>query len=454
MKRNILITAICILSAILVLCGAALIVSQFKEPEPQWIPPATDPTTQPTTQPTETTAAPTETTEAPTEPQNQVYTLTFTGDCTLGTEYGSMSYSGSFVKVVGDNYGYPFENVLDLFQNDDCTFINFEGVLADGGTPAVKRFRFRGPTSYINILTQNSIEVANLANNHAHDFGEEGYKNTRQTMEEAGIFFAGHQECTVITTQSGLKIGMYSINFFMDEADLKKDIAWMREQGAQVIVASMHCGDEGVYAPTAKQQSYAKLFIDNGVDIVWGHHPHVLQRIEKYKDGIIYYSLGNFSFGGNHDPRDKDSVVLQQQIVITPEGEVSLGELKIIPCRLSSKTNYNDFRPTPLEEGTEEYNRVLSKLDGTFDGPDIIPDYKNEPLPTEPTAPTETTTAPTETTTAPTETTEATEETTEATEETTEATEETTEATEETTEATEEPTEATEESTEESSEPE
>ncbi len=427
MNRRSLVIIIAILAAVLILGLAALLVLDSREPEPTAPTQTQTPTTEPATQPTESTDAPTDApteppTTAPTEPPDEVFTLTFTGDCTLGTEYGSMDYSGSFVKLVGDNYQYPFENVVHLFENDDCTFINLESVLADGGTPAVKRFRFRGPTSYVNILTQNSVEVANLANNHTYDFGEEGYATTRSTLKNAGIFFAGANECTLITTDSGLKIGMYSVNFFLDEADFKKDVAWMKEQGAEVIVVSLHCGDEGHYRPKQKQYDYARFFIDNGANIVWGHHPHALQPIEEYNGGIIYYSLGNFSFGGNHNPSDKDSVVLQQQIIRSPEGEIRLGELTVIPCRVSSVKNYNDFRPTPLEEGSEEYLRVLSKLDGTFQGPDVDPPYKNDPLPTEPTEP-------------PTDPTDPTEEPTDPTEEPTDPTEESTDPTEESTES-------------------
>ena len=163
----------------------------------------------------------------------------------------------------------------------------------------------------------------------------------------------------------------------------------MRKNGAEIIVLALHKGDEGYYATTSEQERIAHTAIDLGVDIVWGHHPHVLQRMETYKDGIIFYSLGNFSFGGNRNPKDKDTAVVQQQVIRKSDGTIRLGELTIIPCQLSSITSYNDYQPTPYAVGSEAYNRVLSKLNGTYDGPDVPPAYATQPttVPTE--APTE-----------------------------------------------------------------
>ena len=144
-----------------------------------------------------------------------------------------------------------------------------------------------------------------------------------------------------------------------------------------MLFRSAHWGTEGAYHPTDKQENAAHTLIDAGVDIVWGHHPHVLQKIEQYNGGIIYYSLGNFSFGGNHNPKDKDTAVLQQEIIVAPDGTVSLGELTIIPCAVSTKKDSNDFQPTPVEEGSAQYDRILSKLDDTFTGKDLNVSYNN-----------------------------------------------------------------------------
>ena len=343
--------------------------------------PTVEPTVEPTTEPTQPTETqptqPTETEPEPTEPQPEVFTLTFVGDCTLGSMPSWFGYASAFVNVVGDNYELPFQYVRSYFENDDCTFVNLESVLADSGTPADKQFTFRGPTRFVNILTCSSVEMVTLSNNHTYDFGTEGYLTTKETLEGAGVSYVEKNSATLYTTESGLTIGVYGLYFSLNEADMVSDIAWLKDNGAEIIVAAIHWGSEGVYYASAGQINIAHKLIDAGVDIVWGHHPHVLQKIEEYNGGIVYYSLGNFSFGGNHNPSDKDTAVLQQQVIREPDGTVHLGELTIIPCCLSSVTNKNDFQPTPCEEGSARYESVLSKLLGTYDGPNLDMSYRN-----------------------------------------------------------------------------
>ncbi len=295
-------------------------------------------------------------------PEDKVYTLTFVGDCTLGTMPSRMSYDKCFINIVKKNYEYPFASVAEYFRNDDCTFINLESVLADSGTPEDKKFTFRGPVDYVNIMTGSSVEVANLANNHSYDFGESGYQSTLDTLKSNNVTYIEKNSYALYTTVSGLTIGMYGVNFDLDESDMKEDIATLKDAGAEVIVAAVHWGIEKAYTQNSEQISIGHKLIDAGVDIVWGHHPHVLQPVEEYNGGIIYYSTGNFSFGGNHNPPDKDTAVFRQTIIETPEGEFILGELTVIPCRVSSKTGYNDFQPTPYTVDSKAYERTMNRL--------------------------------------------------------------------------------------------
>ena len=328
--------------------------------------------------PEETTEEVTEeTTEEPTEPEPAYFTLTFVGDCTLGSTPSSFGSSRSFVGTVGNDYDFPFAHVREYFENDDFTMANLEVVLADSGTAADKTFTFRGPTAYTQILTGSSVEAVTLANNHTLDFGTAGYASTKTALEEAGVAYVEANASTLYTTQSGLTIGIYAVNFTMDTQDMKQEVAALRQAGAQIVIAALHFGTEGSYRANSTQTTYAHACIDAGVDIVYGHHPHVLQRIEEYNGGIIYYSLGNFSFGGNTAPRDTDSAILQQEVIVWPDGTVSLGQLTIIPVSISSASGYNNYQPIPYEEGSEAYLRAMSKLDGTFSGPDLVVDYSN-----------------------------------------------------------------------------
>ena len=332
-----------------------------------------------TVAPTETTA-PTQPPE--TEPQEQRYTLSFAGDCTFGSIASNWNNSNHFVKTIGENYDYPFANVRSYFEADDFTIINLEGPLTDDASgAAAKRFSFRGPTAYTQIMTGSSVEAVTLANNHTEDYGKAGYTSTTTALTEAGITFVEKNKTALHTTESGLTIGLYAAAFDFDTADIKKDLASLRSQGAQIIICAFHWGDEGVYRADANQQKVAKAAIDAGADIVYGHHPHVLQKIEQYGDGYIFYSLGNFSFGGAALPGDYDTALLQLEVIRDKTGKVSLGELTIIPCSISSTTKQNNFQPTPLEPG-KVYDRVLSKLDGSFTGPNLNVDYsKLDPKP-------------------------------------------------------------------------
>jgi len=350
----------------------------------------------PTEEPTEATEEPTEEpteppTEAPTEPEEQnSFILTFTGDCTLGTNRDSWNNQYHFIKLVGEDYDYPFANVVEYFENDDFTMINLEGVLAESGSASNKRFTFRGPTAYTQIMTGSSVEAVTLANNHTEDFGKAGYQSTVEALKGAGITYVEKNASSIYTTESGLTIGLYAGAFNFDMGDIKAEIKNLRSQGADIVVCAFHWGTEGAYRPNNTQQSIARQAIDAGADIIYGHHPHVLQKVEEYNDGIIYYSLGNFSFGGSVYPQDYDSAVLQQEVVRNEDGSFSLGKLNIIPVSISSISGRNNFQPTPLAETDKAYDRVMSKLDGTFNGPNLKVDYGDkETEPPETQAPTE-----------------------------------------------------------------
>lgn len=318
-----------------------------------------------------------EITEETTEPEQSSFTLTFVGDCTLGSTPSKWQQMGTFVHTIGEDYAYPFRNVAQYFQTDDLTIANLEVVLADEGVSANKTFTFRGPSAYTNILTEGSVEAVTIANNHTHDFGEDGYLATKSALEQAGVTYVEKDSCAIYTTPGGLTVGIYGVSFERNDEDMALKVASLREQGVQIIVAAVHWGTEGAYRPASTQREWAYAMIDAGVDIVYGHHSHVLQPIEIYNGKPIFYSLGNFSFGGNHFPRDLDTAILQVEILRDESGAVSLGELTIIPCSLSSMPVQNNFQPTPYEVDSAEYARVLTKLDGTFKGADLTVDYSS-----------------------------------------------------------------------------
>ena len=290
-------------------------------------------------------------------------TLSVVGDCTLGTdEY--FDYDTS-LNAYYENYGadYFMANVKSIFSKDDLTIANFEGTLTESTEREDKQFAFKAPASYANILTAGSVEAVNTANNHSHDYGEESFNDTLKALDTANILHFGYDE-TAVTEVKGVKVGLVGIYELNDhlgrEEQLKQNIAKVKQDGAQLIVVIFHWGNEKEEVPDENQKTLGHLAIDEGADLVCGHHPHVLQGIEEYKGKNIVYSLGNFCFGGNAYPSDMDTMIFQQTFTIDQNGVKDDNVTNIIPCSISSDSDYNNYQPTPAEG--EEATRIMQKI--------------------------------------------------------------------------------------------
>ncbi len=321
------------------------------------------------TQPRETIPSVTEVPALPqeTQPQEERFLLTFTGDSTLGASPFNYYAPFGFVETVGEDYGYPYRNVIGYFAEDECTFANLEGPLTNEGYPQEKTHTFRGPENFVQILTENSVDLVSLANNHSYDYGQTGYDNTLGTLKEANLPFVERDGSRILTTPNGLTIGVYGAVYYkLDVEAIAVEIAKLRET-CDLVIFAPHWGTEMTYQPTKEQVDVGHAAIDAGADIVWGSHPHVLQPMEAYGNGLIFYSMGNFSFGGNGMPDDFDTALIQVEVIRDSQRTISLGEVNIVPCCVSSIPERNNYQPTPYPEGCEEYLRVLSKLNGSYD---------------------------------------------------------------------------------------
>lgn len=292
-------------------------------------------------------------------------TLSVVGDCTLGTDE-TFDYDTS-LNVYYENYGadYFLQNVKDIFSADDLTIANFEGTLTDSDEREDKTFAFKAPASYASILTGGSVEAVNTANNHSHDYGEQSFNDTLAALDDAGIVHFGYDETAVMDVK-GIKVGLVGIYELYDhlerEQQLKDNIAKVKADGAQLIVVIFHWGNETETVPDSNQTTLGRIAIDEGADLVCGHHPHVLQGIETYKGRNIVYSLGNFCFGGNSSPSDMDTMIYQQTFTIDADGVKKDNVTNIIPCSISSAAydGYNNYQPTPAEG--DEATRILGKI--------------------------------------------------------------------------------------------
>lgn len=282
---------------------------------------------------------------------DRTVTISAIGDCTLGTDI-NLSQNTSF-NAYQAMYGnsYFFENVRTILSQDDATFANFEGTLTTSDERKDKPFAFKGDPSYTGILTDGSVEVVTLANNHSKDYGDQSFTDTQDAMEEAGIGWCEGDDIAYMDL-NGVKtafIGIYALENGLESMDqVIRTVETAKENGAELIIMEFHWGVELVTALDEFETQLAHAAIDAGADLVLGTHAHMILPIEKYNGRYIVYGLSNFCFGGNPYPHSYDTMIWQQTFSFTPDGLESEDDIRIIPCRISSDTSINNYQPTPV----------------------------------------------------------------------------------------------------------
>ena len=354
LRLKLIITTDIILLAIL---GGTLVAKGLNKPKTEKPQPETK---------TEKLQSETKTEKKTPEVQETTITISAAGDCTLGTDEGfnySRSFKGKYDAV--QDPSYFLQNVQPVFAQDDLTIVNMEGTLTEETTREPKQFAFKGDAEYAKILTSGAVEAANLANNHSFDYGEKSHEDTIAALDAEEIQSFGYER-TALMDIKGVKVGLAGVYELAEHIECKQDmldnIASLKEQGAQIIIVSFHWGQEKENVPNDVQVELAHTAIDNGADLVLGHHPHVLQGIEEYKGKNIVYSLGNFCFGGNSAPSDMDTMIFQQTFTVK-DGKLQEDNVtNILPCKISSayQEGYNNYQPV-LAEG-EQKEKIFQRL--------------------------------------------------------------------------------------------
>lgn len=234
------------------------------------------------------------------------------GDMMIGTDYPR--------NHLPDDDGVSFfADVTDALSSTDITFGNLEGVLLDGGEPVKKCgnpdacYLFRSPTRYAKHYKAAGFDVLSLANNHARDFGEEGWDSSMQALAEVGILHSGREGDFASFERNGLSIAVlaYAVtknsNMLLDY-ELSERTVKVFAMSHDIVIVSFHGGAEGqdvTHLPFAEEEYYgeprgdvvmwSRMVIDAGADLVIGHGPHVVRAMERYNDRLIAYSLGNFA---------------------------------------------------------------------------------------------------------------------------------------------------------------
>ncbi len=301
--------------------------------------------------------------ETPIVEEDKEITISLAGDCSLG-KLSIHGYEGTFYEMY-DLYGadYFFKNVYDIFKEDDLTLVNFEGVLTESDEIVEKQYNIKGEPEYNRILEEGSIEAVSFGNNHRIDYGQQGIDDTITAFNEVGVVYAYDDNLGLYETPNGVKVGFVSVNEVYDEKQvevyLEEGIMKLKEE-ADLILACCHWGEETHHYPESYQTELGRKCIDWGADLVVGCHPHVLQGIDYYNGKYIIYSLGNFCFGGNRNPKDKNTMIVQADVKINGQGTVDEIQLSVIPCTISSVSERNDYCPTIAEGNKKE--QIIEQL--------------------------------------------------------------------------------------------
>lgn len=302
-------------------------------------------------------------------------TISAAGDCTLGGDTTNGSFN-RFKKAFDTNgEGYFFENVKDIFSADDLTIVNCEGALTKTTSRKDKTFSFRGDPVFTKIFQEGSVELVSLDNNHSQDYYSQGTADTKKVLNYLDIGYAGLGE-SYTTTIKGVKIGFLSYRIWeMSVEGMRTDIQTLK-QDCDLVIVAFHWGEEKVGKASKQQIKLGHAAVDEGADLVIGHHPHVVGSMELYKGKYIVYSLGNFCFGGNSNPNDKDTFIFQQTFNFE-NGEITDTQINLIPCSISSTDKNNNYQPTPIpyDEGGRSIIKRIYKLSQQFAETETEPDW-------------------------------------------------------------------------------
>lgn len=356
-------------------------------------------------------SAPPSPVETTPEPEPEYFTISMVGDCSLASNPDKKGWAIAYESVINGDYAYPFANTRQYFEDDYLTIANMEGNLSDKGYSSIEWFTFLSPAAYANILTEGGVDFVTLANNHTMDFGQAAYDDTTAALDAVGLPYGGEDETYIFQNGDGLKVGLYCLyNGLTGNAlDLvgetrQREIAEaskamidaacqsLRDQGAEYLVACLHMGREGYYEPMEIQTEICRYAVDAGFGLVYCTHAHRLQPAEQYGDGMIFYGMGNWTFGGHTnpgngtDPGAYDTGIAR--VTVCRRGtSVTLESFDFIPCCISSGVDLanfvpspntlNNYQPTPYEEGSPAWNRAMSMLNGTYEGANYTTDYGN-----------------------------------------------------------------------------
>lgn len=320
------------------------------------------------TEPTEETE-----TDSPAEAQDVTsINVSLVGDCLLSSYLGTHEPGSYNAYAESHDPSYFFEGVQSVFASDDITIANCETVFTDqtlDPTPKEEdpAYWYYGPSANAEAFSAGSVEVASLANNHVNDYGEEGYNDTVTALEKYGVL-VGRDAEPVYVDAGGLTVGILCCNVWgYYQTDRACDILAEMSEVSDVQIVFPHGGVMGTYIPDEWRVYCFRQMIDAGAEVVAGAHPHKLQPVERYNDGVICYSLGDFCFGDA--PYHENAAVIMTVEFRFIDGVYDGLSYNIVPCYLYD-ADRNDYQPVIID-GTADmnYNRIKGFMAGNRETP-------------------------------------------------------------------------------------
>ncbi len=259
-----------------------------------------------------------------------------------------------YIREISEKRGndFVFEKMADFLKGNDLVVANLEGPISDnksvsiGTIPGEKgHLSFTFDRSLAETLAKQNIKLVNVGNNHILNFGESGLEQTKKYLAENGVeYFGGPnnlEEDYLIKELGGIKIGFVSYNQFGGKIEeTMNDIEIIRDK-VDILVTYTHWGKEYEKIPSDKIKSIAYSFVDAGVDLIIGSHPHVVQNAEEYKGKKIYYSLGNFIFDQYFSAETVEGLAVKVKI----NSENKKLEFQEIPLIMEKKGQIKLFLP-------------------------------------------------------------------------------------------------------------
>lgn len=278
-------------------------------------------------------------------PEREDISLIFVGDIMLSRHIGK-------VMKEKDDWIFPFREIAEELQSADILFGNLEGMISDKGEDGGGIYSFRADPRAIEGLTFAGFDVLSVANNHSFDWGGEAILDSIERLNQAGIHTVGGGKnieeawAPVILEKNGTVFAFFAFSEFfgglkvgraeiaeIDIERIKRAISNAKnERGADIVILSVHWGEEYKTVSNDFQRDIARRAILAGANIVVGHHPHVIQEIEEYEGGLIVYSLGNFIFDQNFSEDTRKGLMLK---VLFNGGEI----IEVLPIEI----RFNSF---------------------------------------------------------------------------------------------------------------